>query len=202
MFNSRLRILCVLMIGALALSACSSDSSSAAAETNISTTASDDPPTTAPETQPSGNDAVEDIDDNHDDESTDTKSNDTDHEADEGTEDDHADDADADHEEVDDHPVGTAGNADPADAVVTISVEMAGGLVVGGAQRYKVATADVVLIEVALGQAGEVHLHGYDFVVEGESGETIQIAFVADIPGVWELELEGPGIELLELEVS
>lgn len=96
----------------------------------------------------------------------------------------------------------STGDADPADATVTISVQVVDGSVLGGAQSRQVDTGSVVLIEVALGEVGEVHLHGYDFSIEGDGGETVQIAFVANIAGVWEVELEGPGIRLVELEVS
>jgi len=54
-------------------------------------------------------------------------------------------------------------------------------------------TADVV---------DEVHVHGYDLFADVAPGAPATINFVADIPGVWEVELEGAGALLVELEVS
>lgn len=94
------------------------------------------------------------------------------------------------------------GDADPADATFSINIEIADGQVVGGPQRLKVDAGSVVVIEVSLDDADEVHLHGYDFRAAGEAGDVIQIAFNANIPGVWAVELEVSGSDLLELEVS
>jgi hypothetical protein len=200
MFNAKLQVLGALILGALALAACGSESKPPITATE----AADATPVEPSAAEPAGEEIDEDSEAVHTDEADD------DHEAEApepGGEDENTDeDSEADHahEEDDDHEstIGLAGDADPADAVVTINVGIANGSVVGGAQRHEVNTGDVLLIEVTLGQADEVHLHGYDFVVEGDIGEVVQIAFVADIPGVWELELEGQGIELLELEVS
>lgn len=97
---------------------------------------------------------------------------------------------------------GVAGDADPAEASERIDVAIVDGAVVGGAERHRVPTGSVVLIEVALEAADEVHLHGYDHLVSGEAGDIVQIAFVASIPGVWEVELEGAGLRVAEIEVS
>jgi hypothetical protein len=59
-----------------------------------------------------------------------------------------------------------------------------------------------VLIQVASDVADEVHLHGYDLKVEVASGSSAEIEFVADIPGVFEVELEEAGLLLFELAVS
>jgi hypothetical protein len=124
-----------------------------------------------------------------------------DHEADEHEA--HDDEADE-HEDEHEHEAvdALAGDADPAEAKTTIKVAIVDGSVEGGALSESVSTGDVVLIEVALDSADEVHLHGYDFTVAGQAGETVQIAFMATIPGVWEVELEGAGLQILELTVS
>ena len=182
---------------AVMLTACGSGSaSSPQAQATIISEVTEAVPTTTRVEAPPTSDPVED----HQDQEPEPVGHDEDPNVD------HHDDADGEGEGDTAGAAGdstqVSGNADPADANVTISVELEGGSVIGGSQRHEVAVGDIVLIEVVLGEADELHLHGYDYVVEGSAGETVQIAFVADIPGIWELELEGQGIHLLELEVS
>jgi hypothetical protein len=48
----------------------------------------------------------------------------------------------------------------------------------------------------------EVHLHGYNLMSDVTPEQPARIDFVADVPGVFECELENAGIPLFELEVS
>jgi hypothetical protein len=105
------------------------------------------------------------------------------------------DDADG-HDEADDDS-GEAGAAD-----VTLSVEVAGGTVTGDVGRQSVAVGDNVVIQVTSDTADHVHLHGYDVMVDVVPGTPAMVAFTADIPGAFEVELEDAGLLLLELEVS
>ena len=75
------------------------------------------------------------------------------------------------------------------------------GELVGGARRESVPLGEEVTIRVSGAGADEVHVHGYDLFVElsGGSGE---LAFTADIPGVFEVELEGSGTLLVQMEVK
>ena len=84
----------------------------------------------------------------------------------------------------------------------TIRVEFAGGEVVGGVQRFPVEVGSPVRIEVTSDIAEEVHLHGYDVFVDVAPGTPAVLEVQADIPGVFEAELEGSHLPLLELEVS
>ena len=45
-------------------------------------------------------------------------------------------------------------------------------------------------------------MHGYDVFGEVAPGAPAVLTFEANIPGVWEVELEGLGQLLVELEVS
>ncbi len=47
----------------------------------------------------------------------------------------------------------------------------------------------------------EVHVHGYDYYLDLTPGVAVELAFVADIPGIFEIELEGSGLLLFELVV-
>ena len=83
-----------------------------------------------------------------------------------------------------------------------IEVEYAGGGVVGGVGRSSIGRGDAVELRVTADVVDEVHVHGYDLFADVAPGSPATISFVADIPGVWEVELEGAGALLVELEVS
>lgn len=115
----------------------------------------------------------------------------------EGTHEDESDDGNHEHE-------GGEGG-DPVDASAadsTIEVVVTGGSAGGDTGRQEVAVGDTVLVRVTSDEADEVHVHGYDRFAAVAPGETAEIQFVADIPGVWEIELEGSGLLLAELAVS
>jgi hypothetical protein len=119
-----------------------------------------------------------------------------------GQDDDHSD-----HDHDHDHGDGTSGaatryDADPADAVQTISVEVVDGSPVGGVRRVEVDAGSVVALKVSSDTAEEVHVHGYDILRSVSDGHPAHFAFTAEIGGVFEVELEGSGRLLLQLEIS
>ena len=59
-----------------------------------------------------------------------------------------------------------------------------------------------VTLKVTSDVADHVHVHGYDLFTDVAAGDPVTIEFSADIPGVFEVELEDSGLLLLELEVS
>ena len=65
----------------------------------------------------------------------------------------------------------------------------------------EVALGDEVTIAVTADTADHVHVHGYDELVDIRPGEVARVRFTADIPGVFEVELEDAGLPLLELTV-
>ena len=83
----------------------------------------------------------------------------------------------------------------------TIEVGYAGGTITGGGKR-SVALRQTVVIEVTSDVADEVHLHGYDKKADAAPGTVATITFVADKPGIFEVELEKKGLRLFELEVK
>jgi hypothetical protein len=93
-------------------------------------------------------------------------------------------------------PTTTTEPATPA-----IEVRVAGGKVQGGVRREQVRRGDAVVLRVVADVADEVHLHGYDRSADVGPGKPAQISFTADIPGVFEVELEQRRQKLLELEV-
>lgn len=88
---------------------------------------------------------------------------------------------------------------EPAGTVIEVSVT--GGQVDGGG-RTAVPLGDAVTVRVTSDVDDHIHLHGYDVLVDVAAGETAELTFTADIPGVFEVELEESRIPLLELEVS
>ncbi len=83
---------------------------------------------------------------------------------------------------------------------LAFTIDVAGGQV-DGPDRMSVSRGDLVVIVVTADIADEVHLHGYDAFAEVAPGAPAELEIVADIPGIFELELEGSHLLLSELEV-
>jgi hypothetical protein len=75
-----------------------------------------------------------------------------------------------------------------------------GGEVTGNA-REQVNRGETVRLVVASDVAEEVHVHGYDKRVAVPANGTAELTFTADIPGVFEVELEQRHRRLFTLEV-
>ena len=156
-----------------------------------------------------------DLTNQHDDTDDDNTANhhDTDDETADQHDTDDTDDETADQHDTDDTDDETADrhgsadaptryDADIADAEQTISVEVAGGAPVGGHQRVEVDLGSVVAVTVTADTTEEVHVHSYDILRAVSDGHPAHFAFTAEIPGVFEVELEGSGRLLLQLEIS
>ena len=106
----------------------------------------------------------------------------------------------------------TATTTSPADQATTttsakatgtvIAVTATDGKVDGGVQRKRVPLGSTVTIRATSDKSDEIHVHGYDLKQDLEAGKPGEITFTAKIPGVFEVELEKAGNQLLELEVS
>jgi len=73
---------------------------------------------------------------------------------------------------------------------------------VQGPTSFSATQGDRVRIIVHADVSDEVHLHGYNLMSDVTPEHPARIDFVADVPGVFECELEDAGIPLFELEVS
>lgn len=106
------------------------------------------------------------------------------------------------------HPATTTSTAPastptaPARQPETITIRVVGGKPEGGIARPKVDKDDKVVLTVRSDIADEVHLHGYDISRKVTAGGTARIAFVAKIPGRFEVELEDSGVQIAELTVQ
>ena len=73
---------------------------------------------------------------------------------------------------------------------------------VAGPERFSFAIGDEVSIWVLADTRDEIHVHGYDVYFEIQPGAPVEIAFTADVPGNFEVELETSHVPLFELEVA
>ena len=88
-----------------------------------------------------------------------------------------------------------------AAAATVVAVTVRGGSVVEGASRQRATLGQPVTVRVTSDVADEVHVHGYDKKVPVAAGRTAEVTFVANIPGVFEVEFERSHRQLFTLEV-
>jgi hypothetical protein len=84
----------------------------------------------------------------------------------------------------------------------TIRISVTDGKVTPPALVEQVGLGESVTLVVTSDVADEVHLHGYDAHADLVAGQEGTLTFTADIPGVFEVELEETGTLLVELEVK
>lgn len=73
---------------------------------------------------------------------------------------------------------------------------------VGGVAKLKVKKGDQIHFIVESDSKQEVHLHGYDVAKDVDPGEPAEFDLKATIEGVFEAELEDPGVQILKLTVE
>lgn len=89
----------------------------------------------------------------------------------------------------------------PTPSVQTIRLVVEQGRPRGGIARPVLKQGEPVRIVIRSDAGMEVHLHGYDITRPVRPGQPTQLAFTADIPGRFELELHHPDALLADLEV-
>lgn len=94
-----------------------------------------------------------------------------------------------------------APTAAPQPAGTVVDLEVTDGQIAGGARREAARLGEEVTIRVSGDSADHVHVHGYDLFLHLTEGAG-ELVFTADIPGVFEIELEEAGVTLIQLEVS
>ncbi len=73
---------------------------------------------------------------------------------------------------------------------------------VGGVQELEFEAGEDVRFRVSSDQAEEIHVHGYDIAQDVPAGGTTEFDFPAEIEGIFEAELEGLGVQILELRIN
>ena len=74
--------------------------------------------------------------------------------------------------------------------------------VVEGPSTVSVAVGDQVSIWVLTDVDDEIHVHGYDVFFDAPAGVPTQVTLTADVPGIFEVELEETHTPLFALEVT
>lgn len=73
---------------------------------------------------------------------------------------------------------------------------------VKGDRQISVPVGTELMLEIKADVADQIHVHGYDITGEVSPGSPAEITFVADTSGTFEVELEGSGLLLTEIEVT
>jgi hypothetical protein len=94
-----------------------------------------------------------------------------------------------------------ASPGDQAGATTLVQLDVRGGEV-DGPTRTVVPLGEVVRLTVTSHAPDEVHVHGYDRTLDLQPGTPATVEFVADIPGVFEVELHESGLPLTSLQVQ
>jgi hypothetical protein len=82
-----------------------------------------------------------------------------------------------------------------------IDVTFEGGVVTGPG-RVTATVGDEVSVWVLSDVDAEIHVHGYDLFFDAAAGAPVEVTFTADVPGIFEVEVEGSHTLLFELEVT
>ncbi len=90
----------------------------------------------------------------------------------------------------------------PAPTGTVIDVTYAGGELTGVDPRVEVPLGEPVVLRVSSDVAEEIHVHGYDLYVDIPAGGTGEVAFTADLPGAYEVELHEAGRPIFQLRAS
>jgi hypothetical protein len=97
---------------------------------------------------------------------------------------------------------GTTSTSETSTASAAVfTVEVKGGKPVGGIVHAQVKQGTKVALVVHSEVADEVHVHGYDLHEDVAAGGSARIAFMADIAGIFEVELESRKLQIASLEV-
>jgi FtsP/CotA-like multicopper oxidase with cupredoxin domain len=92
--------------------------------------------------------------------------------------------------------------AEPAEPEVPTIRVRSDGSVAGGVQELDFESGDEIEFRVESAVDEEVHVHGYDIARDVSAGGTTTFRFDADLEGVFEVEIEGAGKQIAELQVS
>ena len=88
---------------------------------------------------------------------------------------------------------------EPEPVLIEVTVQ---GDQADGPSRPNVTQGDEVLIVVRADVSDHVHVHGYDLMDDVAPGAPARIRFRANVPGVFEVELEDAGRPLFQLEIT
>lgn len=99
-------------------------------------------------------------------------------------------------------PTAEAGSPVEPDDAQVISLTYAAGEVTGDTDRVEVPLGTNVRLTITSDVVDEVHVHGYELTTAVPAGQAAQVEFLADQPGVFEVELHDARKVLTRLQVS
>lgn len=85
---------------------------------------------------------------------------------------------------------------------VAVEAKVTGNQVETASRRVRIDLGQKVRVQVEGDRAEEVHVHGYDLKGDVAPNKPAVIDFTANVPGVFEVELEESGLKLFELQVQ
>ena len=95
-----------------------------------------------------------------------------------------------------------SGSTQPTKAdLVEVRIALRNGDVTPPPHRVKITKGETVRLTVSADVREEVHVHGYDVSKNVRPGRPATLEFVADQQGVFEVELEHSGLQLVQLQV-
>lgn len=71
-----------------------------------------------------------------------------------------------------------------------------------GSSQVEIPLGTSIALTVTADTADEVHVHGYDLTASTVPGEPATIEFIADLPGVFEVEMHDSGTVITQLRVT
>lgn len=106
-------------------------------------------------------------------------------------------------------PLVVEGSSDPTvdtrsdeEGTVEVSIEIHGDMIHTEENVVAVPLGSSVVIVVVSDAQDEIHVHGYDLFTHLHPDKEAVLEFVADVPGIFEIELEISKKLLIELQVS
>jgi hypothetical protein len=85
-------------------------------------------------------------------------------------------------------------------AIPTIVVK--DGEPVGGVEKLSFNEGDRIRFKVVSDANEEIHFHGYDIAKDVKAGGSVSFDVPATIEGIFEVELEGLGVKIAEIQVN
>jgi hypothetical protein len=82
------------------------------------------------------------------------------------------------------------------------TIEVVGGQPKGGVEELEADKGETVEFRVRSDIAEHVHVHGYDLFKDIAAGGMVKFSFVAEIDGIFEIELEDSAVQIAELRVN
>ena len=96
--------------------------------------------------------------------------------------------------------------ATPAATTTTLAalprIKVEDGVKASGLDIISVGIGETVRFEVEADIADEVHVHGYDLSFGTIPNQAILVEFLADATGIFEVEIEGLALPIVDIEVT